>query len=848
MTAVAFAQLSLASTDPLESSLKSSDEILNLGDPADGDLQVVQAVWRDASTCRFRHPQHSQRSFLFGPTDPCSVPSASFHPIGQVPEGDMPSSAAYSIDGSTLIVAHRDSRNLVLYDANTYAYLRSISISGGPQAIAVHPDGTHVVTVNVDTETMSMVDLNTGVEELVVSVGTMPGSVAITADGTRAIVGNTGDSTISIIDLDSGAQLHLIEDASFTMTLTVAPESGAVSLAFSDFVVIGSETIVHPSSFSDEILFIDIQSGATTSVTVGDWPRGIDKSVDEATVVVSQYNQPFITVLDVASETVLKTISIVDNAWGPIALSGDGTRAAVAVLNAVRVVDLEDESVSSPLSTATVYDLLTTGDGMYALGVGYKGSLIDFEAAAIVANVNNEISTPVGAVSPTDSLAAMAANVFGEDLVFCSTNGTDAERLETRASGPDPEGDICRSVAVHPTGASVASLGLFSGSVEIHSAAHGDLLGRYSSGKRPSELAFSPDGSKVVVANLDSYHATIIDLMNETVVDASISWRASRVVVSPDSRYAYVSVVASGDGVWRIDLDTGAPSGGKLTTGNMGSVGYAYSRTSGIALSHDGSTLVTCDSFSDTVTVIDTDSWSVVATVPVGGFPTLATFSADDSILYVSQRNDNAIARLQIDGANSAYLESIPVGGQPKQVIPTTDQSTLYVLKESGSNIATVDLIAGVVDSEVTLSVPPRGFALSPSEDCLIVGCGTQVTSAGQNGYSRTQSGEIQVLDAATLDLQGSFDTGRNAAQFVFDSEQGIGAIASIGDDGILLISVESSCAADLDGDSDVDGADLTILLSEWGSCSDCVSDLTGDGEVAGADLTVLLSFWGACP
>jgi hypothetical protein len=46
----------------------------------------------------------------------------------------------------------------------------------------------------------------------------------------------------------------------------------------------------------------------------------------------------------------------------------------------------------------------------------------------------------------------------------------------------------------------------------------------------------------------------------------------------------------------------------------------------------------------------------------------------------------------------------------------------------------------------------------------------------------------------------------------------------------------------DLDGDGDVDGADLAILLSGWGTPQ---GDLNGDGNTDAADLTVLLSAWG---
>ncbi|HMN96829.1 MAG TPA: GC-type dockerin domain-anchored protein [Phycisphaerales bacterium] len=48
----------------------------------------------------------------------------------------------------------------------------------------------------------------------------------------------------------------------------------------------------------------------------------------------------------------------------------------------------------------------------------------------------------------------------------------------------------------------------------------------------------------------------------------------------------------------------------------------------------------------------------------------------------------------------------------------------------------------------------------------------------------------------------------------------------------------------DLNGDGIVDGADLGLLLSAWGS-ENFAADLNGDGVVDGADLGLLLAAWG---
>lgn len=68
---------------------------------------------------------------------------------------------------------------------------------------------------------------------------------------------------------------------------------------------------------------------------------------------------------------------------------------------------------------------------------------------------------------------------------------------------------------------------------------------------------------------------------------------------------------------------------------------------------------------------------------------------------------------------------------------------------------------------------------------------------------------------------------------------------SSASDLSIVADGVESgpSLPGDLDGNGVVDGADLAILLTDWGR-SGVPADLNGDGVVDGGDLAVLLSNW----
>ena len=62
----------------------------------------------------------------------------------------------------------------------------------------------------------------------------------------------------------------------------------------------------------------------------------------------------------------------------------------------------------------------------------------------------------------------------------------------------------------------------------------------------------------------------------------------------------------------------------------------------------------------------------------------------------------------------------------------------------------------------------------------------------------------------------------------------------------LALPAMAQSCLGDLNADREVTGADLGILLGQWGQAGS--GDLDGNGIVGGADLGLMLGAWGYCP
>ena len=175
--------------------------------------------------------------------------------------------------------------------------------------------------------------------------------------------------------------------------------------------------------------------------------------------------------------------------------------------------------------------------------------------------------------------------------------------------------------------------------------------------------------------------------------------------------------------------------------------------------------------------------------------------------------------------SGSAYLFDMSTGQQMAKLLPSDGAANdwfgwsvairgataivgAFLDDENGSNSGSAYLFDTTTGRQIAKLIPNDGAALD------------------NFGFSVAISGATAIFGARLDDDNGDI----SGSAYLFD------------------VAGDSASPADLDGDGDVDAADLAILLGSWGPCEGCPADFNGDNVVNAADLAQVRGARGPCP
>jgi YVTN family beta-propeller protein len=135
----------------------------------------------------------------------------------------------------------------------------------------------------------------------------------------------------------------------------------------------------------------------------------------------------------------------------------------------------------------------------------------------------------------------------------------------------------------------------------------------------------------------------------------------------------------------------------------------------------DESTLPPPDRNADGIGVFDVASNKLLRVIGSGTDPEEFDLSKDGKLLYVS--NEDAAQAAIVDIAAGQVVHQIPVGDEPEGVTASPDGKVVYVTSEATSSIFVIDPVAAKVVKSFKVGRRPRDVAFLPSGAKAYVTC-----------------------------------------------------------------------------------------------------------------------------
>ncbi len=226
------------------------------------------------------------------------------------PDGDVPSAIAYTTDGTRYLIAHRDSRNVLVFDAGNDAFVQEIALSGSPLDLAVSPDGLWAATANGFEGTVSLIDLGTLTESAAIGVGPVPASLTFSTDSALIACANAADDTLSVVDVATASVTQTVQLEGLVSSASFAFESGNNGYTGPELLCVDATTAVIPYFFDDQVAFVDLAAGTVNAVDTAEDPRGLAFTAQTGRLVVAHTgNAQTVTVFDAPTQSITNTVA-----------------------------------------------------------------------------------------------------------------------------------------------------------------------------------------------------------------------------------------------------------------------------------------------------------------------------------------------------------------------------------------------------------------------------------------------------------------------------------------------------------------------------------------------------------
>ena len=173
----------------------------------------------------------------------------------------------------------------------------------------------------------------------------------------------------------------------------------------------------------------------------------------------------------------------------------------------------------------------------------------------------------------------------------------------------------------------------------------------------------------------------------------------------------------------------------------------------GIAVNPSTNKVYVVNEYSNTVSVIDTNTDTIKSTINLGNFPYGIDINPLNNRIYITNRGSNTVSVL--DGSVDTKLHDITVGKSPVGIAVNPSANWIYVTNLDDGTMSVIDGITNEVIDIISVGKTPYGVAVNPLSNKIYV--------------SDIISNTVTVIDGETNEISAKIPVGKEPTGLAID-------------------------------------------------------------------------------
>lgn len=727
---------------------------------------------------------------------------------GDIPVGTAPSVAAYDSAADELFVSNTASANVSVISDRTDKVVASVPVGTHPLAVLYDPGRREVFVANYGSDDVSVICDGSprcgGVANGVVAtirVGSTPRGEAYDPAKGEVFVTNLGSNNVSVIS-----------DATNTLTGTVSVGTGPYAVVYDP---VKREVFVGNGGSNNVSVLCDgsascggVANKVVATVRVGAGPSAEAYDLSTRQVFVTNAGSDNVSVIADASNSVASTVAV---GAAPSTVLYDPSRGLLFVTNFLsNNVSVLSDSTDTVLTSVPVgIRPSNSGFGLVLAEHYVFASNFRSNNVSVISDMTDKLVTtvtvglnPVGEAYDPVKHEVFVVNTGSDDVSVLAADTPSEPATVPAGSDPFEEAYDSRNGEVFVLNDASATVTVICDGSPGCGGVANVVVATVPVGRNPSEPAYDSERNLVFVADADSDSVSVISGASNTVM-ATVPVGVDPLDVAFDSGTDEAFVANGGsDNVSVICDGSGACGGPSKMDKVVASVpvgtyptreGYdAGKREVFVSNSGSNNVSVICDGAGGCGGRAMANH--VVATVPVGTGPGVVRYDAAKNEVFVPNFGSNNVSVI-CDGSDPCggpseadkVIASVPVGTNPTSMRYDSETHLVFVANNGSGNVSVIcdgSLTCGgsvVVVRSFTIGTGPYHMAYDSVEHEMFIGNG------GSGFVTVLCDGSASC--GGSLDILGTVSVGSGPYGAVFDVGTHEVFIADGGSDDVSVLS-----------------------------------------------------------